>query len=280
MYNAYLITNKLTGQQYVGMSKHNYERRFKDHFIEAKQEASPESKRKGSKLHTDMVNLGIDNFYVELLEDNIPECPDELHQIIECKYINQYQTYYLDGKDGYNMTRGGNGTIGYIFTDEDKEKMSLLHKGKPLNISPEGREARRKRMLKENRPFKQEWREAIRAKRLGKYKGEENGFYGKHHTPEVLQAIKERNSGSPILQYNQDWEFIQEFFNLNDAGRWVVSQGISNARYDTCALRISEVCRSENKRCTAYGYHWKKKEGQSTNSSSEDELPNEAQSTV
>lgn len=279
MYNAYLITNNLTGQQYVGMSKHSYLRRFKDHWVEAKQEAKF-GDRRGSRLHQDMVDLGIENFSVELLEDNIPDDPEQLHQDIECKYIEQYQTYYLDGNNGYNMTRGGNGTIGYVFTDEDRDKMSRIRKGKPLNLTPEGKEARRVRMLKENRPFRQEWKDAIREKRLGKYKGEENAFYGKHHTDEVKALIRQTNSGSPILQYSKEWDFIQEFFNLMDAGRWVVAQGITSARYDTCANRISEVCKSDNTKCTAYGYHWRKKEGQSTNSSSEDELPNEAQSTV
>ena len=164
MYNAYLITNIVTGQQYVGMSKHPYDQRFNGHWIEAKQEAK-EGNRKGSKLHQDMISLGIDKFKVELLQDNIPDEPECIHQDIERMYIKQYQSYYLDGKNGYNMTRGGNGTVGYIFTEEDRAKLSLIHKGKPLNITPEGKEARRNRMLKENRPFKQEWKDAIRAKR-------------------------------------------------------------------------------------------------------------------
>ena len=279
MYSAYLVTNIITGQQYVGMTKLFYKERFKGHYVEAKQENKP-SARKGSMLHQDIITFGLGSFIVELLQDNIPDDPKELHEDIERKYIAEYGTYYLDGNDGYNMTRGGNGTVGYIFTDEDRDKISKIHKGKPLNLTPEGKEARRVRMLKENRPFKQEWKDAIREKRLGKYTGPENGFYGKHHTAEVLQAIRERNSGSPILQFDKEWNFIQEFFNLMDAGRWVVSEGITTARYDTCANRISEVCKSSNLKCTAYGYHWKMKEGQSTNCSPEDELPDEAQSIV
>ena len=278
MYEAYLITNDITGQQYVGVSRLGYLERLKQHWKDAISEQH--SDRGPTKIHADMIKYGMEHFHSELLEGNIPDEPKELNEEAEKKYIAQHQTYYLDGKDGYNMTRGGHGTIGYIFTDKDRQKMSSLHKGKPLNLTPEGKEARRARMLKENRPFKQEWKDAIREKRLGKYTGQENPFYGKHHSDAVKNIIRNNNSGSPILQYDKDWNFIAEFFNLNDAGKWVVSQNLSSARYDTCAVRIAEVCKSDNLKCTAYGYHWKKKEGQSTNYSQEDELPDEAQSTV
>ena len=277
MYRAYLITNDITGQQYVGVSSKTCDERFRQHWLDA---ISEQKGRRPTKLHKDMLEYGMEHFHIELLEDNIPDDPSYLHQQAERKYIAEYQTYYLDSKDGYNMTRGGNGTVGYVFTEADRQKQSNMRKGKKLNITPEGMKVRRERMMKENRPFKQEWKDAIREKRLGKYKGEENGFYGRHHTEEVKQAIRQRNSGSPILQYDLEWNLIQEFFNLNDAGRWIVDQNISTARYDTCALRIGEVCRNSNLKCTAYGYHWRKKEGQSTNFSPEDELPDEAQSTV
>ena len=278
MYNAYLITNIVTGQQYIGISKKPYAQRFKDHWIEAKQERKSDT-RKGSKLHQDMISFGLGNFVVELLQDNIPDDPEALHQDVERMYIEQYRSYYLDENDGYNMTRGGNGTAGYVFTEADRIKLSELHRGKPLNITPEGRESRRKRMLKENRPFKQEWKDAIRAKRLGKYTGEENGFFGKHHSPEVLEAIRLNNSKGAVLQLDDNGSVVKEFFNLEDAGRWA-SETVSSASHATCAARIGEVVRHGDFKCTAYGYHWTKKEGLSTNCSPEDELPDEAQSTV
>lgn len=277
MYEAYLITNDITGQQYVGVTRVGLETRFNQHYLDA---VSEERGSKPSKLHVDMLKYGMEHFHMTLLQGDIPDEPSILHQKVERYYISKYRTYYLDENDGYNMTQGGNGTQGYIFTDDDRLKMSEIHKGKPLNLSPEEREARRVRMLSENRPFKQEWKDAIRNSRLGKYKGEENPFYGKHHTEQVKQGIRERNSGSPVLQFDSDYNLVQEFFNLMDAGRWVVEKELSKAHYSTCANRISEVCKNSNAKCTAYGYHWKFKEGQSTNCSLEDELLDEAQSTL
>jgi hypothetical protein len=44
-------------------------------------------------------------------------CEKEIGYILECN------SYYIDGH-GYNMTRGGEGTVGYVHTDDDKQKIS------------------------------------------------------------------------------------------------------------------------------------------------------------
>ena len=98
MYQAYLITNDITGQQYVGVSRVGLKNRFKQHWLDA---LSEQKERKPTKLHTDMLKYGIDHFHIELIEDNIADEPKELHENAERKYIAAYQTYYLDEKDGY-----------------------------------------------------------------------------------------------------------------------------------------------------------------------------------
>jgi succinate dehydrogenase/fumarate reductase flavoprotein subunit len=42
-------------------------------------------------------------------------------------YIQTYNSYYIFGK-GYNMTYGGDGLNGYIYTEEDRKKMSEIKK--------------------------------------------------------------------------------------------------------------------------------------------------------
>lgn len=49
----------------------------------------------------------------------------------EIFYIKKYKSYYKE--NGYNMTHGGDGTNGYIFTDYDKKKMSESAKNFHLN---------------------------------------------------------------------------------------------------------------------------------------------------
>ena len=62
----------------------------------------------------------IDTF--ELIEIDKANTIDELYEK-EIEYIKLYNSYYKNGK-GYNMTYGGDGTHGYIFTEEDKLKIS------------------------------------------------------------------------------------------------------------------------------------------------------------
>lgn len=249
MYEVYLITNTINGRQYVGAAKHGHVKRLSEHCRDAHKEHS--------NLHDDILKYGAEVFTTELLEDNIS---DEQWQEKERFYIAKYNTYYGDNPEGYNMTRGGLGTVGYKFTDRDRAKMSAAHKG--CTFSPERNQYLREIMT--GREYKQEWRDALSAARLGRFTKEENPFYGKHHTEEVKQFIRETNSGDHVLQIDASGNVVAEFFNLMDAGRWA-SENVSSARYTTCATRIREVCKSSNPKCTAYGYHWKLKESLSTN---------------
>jgi group I intron endonuclease len=243
MYEAYLITNNVNGKRYVGMTKQGYLSRFKDHWWEANHDV-----RHQSMLHLDMVKYGIESFSVELLESGIAE---EDHQEKERYYIATLGTYY-ENPLGYNMTLGGNGTVGYIFTDADRAKESEQRKG--CTFSAE-RNAHIKEIMT-GREYKQEWKDALSAARMGRFEGEENSFYGRHHSEATKQAIRNANSSEQIEQLDKSGCLVNTFFNLADAGRWV-SENVSKAKYTTCATRIREVCVSSNPKCTAYGYRWR-----------------------
>lgn len=251
MYTAYLITNTVNGKRYVGMTKHTYSERFHGHWTEAKSEYNNKS-LPSSMLHREMIEYGIESFQVYPIEEGISE---DDHQEKERIYIDKFDTYYLNNPLGYNMTIGGNGTIGYVFTECDKSKMSSIHKG--CTFSKERNE--RLREIMTGRQYKQEWKDALSASRIGRFKGDENPFYGKHHSLETKQIIRENNSGDLVEQLDDDGNVLNEFFNLADAGRWV-SANVSTAKATTCSTRIREVCVSNNPKCTAYGYHWRLKE--------------------
>lgn len=243
MYEIYLVTNLINGKHYVGVTSQGVETRFKEHLWDA---------HKGSKtiFHNALRKYGVENFRLEILESNIsPECAGEREQY----YIRAYDSYYVSRK-GYNMTEGGNGTVGYVFTDEVKQKLSEASKGR--KFSAQRNEKLRQAML--GREIRPEWREAIRQSRLGKYKGQDNAFYGKHHSEATKQQIREKNSGDKVLQLDLEGNIVNEFYNLMDAGRWA-AENASKAKYTTCATRIREVCLSSNKKCTAYGYRWQLK---------------------
>lgn len=90
-----------------------------------------------------------------------------------------------DLNKGYlvNVTNGGEGESGRKMSDEQKQKLSESRKGKPSNISEEGRKRLSELSKGENNYF------------YGKsFKGEANPFYGKKHTEETKDKMRGENN--------------------------------------------------------------------------------------
>lgn len=81
MIGIYKITNKITGQSYIGKST-NIERRWCEH-------KTPKAQG-NNKLHDDMKKYGIDNFVFEVLE----ECEKSILFDRELYFIRQTNPYY------------------------------------------------------------------------------------------------------------------------------------------------------------------------------------------
>lgn len=244
-FRVYIITNTVNDMKYVGVTSQSLKERFRQHKASAMLRCSK------SLIHQAMREYGIDNFEIHLIEDDIPENQAEEAEI---KYVQQYDTYYAHG-NGYNMTLGGYGTHGYIVTDEARCKISESGIGR--KYSDERNEKLRK--INTGRYYKPEWRKALSEARIGRFTGEDNNFYGKHHSEQTKQKIRETNSGFPVLQIDDAGNVVNEFYNLHDAGVYA-SEHLSSAKANTCAGRIRVVCCSTHKICKAYGYTWRFKE--------------------
>lgn len=243
MCTVYMITNHVNGMKYIGVTSRLLHRRWLEHTSMARQGSS-------YLIHSAIREYGETQFTIEVVEDNIPK---ELALYKEAYYIEWFGTYYKTGK-GYNMTHGGDGTVTYTFTDADICKMRKANTGR--KFSPERNE--RLRRINLGRYYKPEWKAALSNARMGRFTGEDNPFYGKHHTADTKQTIREANSGLPVLQIADDGTVVNEFYNLRDAGKWVVANNLTTAKYTTCAGRIRVVCGVDS--CKAYGYMWRYKE--------------------
>lgn len=243
MGQIYLITNTITQMRYIGATCRTCEERWSEHQIDAKH-------GRRSLLHESIRTFGPENFEVSILESNVA---DSDLSSLEIYYIDKLDTFYLNGK-GYNMTKGGKGVSGYVHTDATKKHVSESLQG---HVFPEIRNKKISDKLR-GVPKSESHRRALSNAKKGSGKGKDNPFYGKKHSKKTKEAISNANSGPRVLQISTESKSILHVFkNLNDAGRYVVSNGFSNALYTTCALRIGEVCRSSNKACTAYGFHWR-----------------------
>ena len=116
----YLVTNKLDGKQYVGQTVNSLAKRKCSHLSNAR------LYRDNLYFHSAIRKYGPDNFKWKIIHNNI-NIIDELNRL-EIFYIGYYNTF---GKEnGYNLTLGGDGTMGYKHSDETKQKMSIATSGK------------------------------------------------------------------------------------------------------------------------------------------------------
>ena len=102
------------GKHYIGLTSTSLEQRTKEHKKNAKNGdvyCIYNAIRKYEMVDT-----------LELIEIDTADTIEELCAK-EIKYIIDYNSYYINGY-GYNMTLGGEGTNGYVYTEENKQKMS------------------------------------------------------------------------------------------------------------------------------------------------------------
>ncbi len=181
----YKATNKITGKSYIGQTTHSLLYRKKQHI----------RSRRNTYFHCALRKYGEDVFEWSIVEDN---CDPRLLNELEIKYIKQYDTY----NNGYNLTFGGDTTLGLKVSEETKKKQSIKAKERYKNKESHPRygavftEDHLKKISGENHwttrlPYTKEHKEKIRQKSLG----EKNHFFGKHHTEQTKQIISNKKLG-------------------------------------------------------------------------------------
>lgn len=166
----YKLTNKVNGKNYIGQTIKTLEERMIQHIRKIKGK-----KPVSTYLHKAMKGYGVENFKAEILcECNTKEEMNEK----EAYYITYFDTFFMNDK-GYNMTYGGEGSIGYKPTDETKQKISIETK---KGIDIEERKKRSKRMagrrnIMYGRKRTDEEKDLISKNRQGKLTGKDNPAY-------------------------------------------------------------------------------------------------------
>lgn len=132
-----------SGGRYIGKTNEKEEERWKKHCYEA---LTPSNANYNTLLNKAIRKYGKNNFSVKILETNITD--DKINER-EQYWIEYYKTYYLDNNHGYNMTRGGEGTIKIKIDDQQlldcwKQGLSTPEISKKFNCD---RQIIRKRLL-------------------------------------------------------------------------------------------------------------------------------------
>ncbi|PAV30187.1 hypothetical protein CIL05_06885 [Virgibacillus profundi] len=116
----YKITNTVNGKVYIGKSVH-LNKRLREHRSSLLKDYHP-----NKHLQRSWNKYGEKYFTFEILE----ECSEDIVNEREMYYINEYKSNIKEF--GYNMTLGGDGSLGLKHTEESRQKISAIQLGRKL----------------------------------------------------------------------------------------------------------------------------------------------------
>jgi group I intron endonuclease len=163
---VYCIKNTVNNKEYIGLTTRTLEERWKQHIYESNKQDSWEW---NTPLGNAIKKYGKDLFEVFVLEECSSET--ELKQK-EIQLIKERKS--LSTENGYNLTLGGDGRLGYKLSEETKRKIGEGNIGKVMS-----NEAKEKMSV------------AAKKRSVGKL----SPMDGKKHTDDALKKISESSKG-------------------------------------------------------------------------------------
>jgi group I intron endonuclease len=185
---------------YVGVTN-NYTKRMREH----KGTYNNYLISKAIKKH------GWNNFNSQILLET--EDAEFAYKVAESSFIQQYQSN--NPEKGYNLTEGGQGTLGFSPTLETRQRMREKKLGKKL--TPEHIQKISESAL--GRTFTKETKNKI----SNKLKGNKN-FQGKTFTDEVKQILSEHKA--------KDWQLlspINEIINIHNMRKFCIDNNLHHS---------------------------------------------------
>ena len=200
----YCVTNLINNKRYVGKTTDSIEKRWKEHCKDCRKQQN--EKR---PLYDAINKYGIENFKIEQLET----VSDSKLSDREIYWIQELQTY---GKNGYNASKGGDGTILYDY----QEFIDLYNLGYSSRKISEKTGASVETINK-----------VLRSK-----------------------GIKPRRSDAKIIdQFDEANNFVQTFFGSLEAAEWCVENGITKSKH-SASNHIINCC--NGKEIVYGNYKW------------------------
>lgn len=163
-----------SGKRYYGITKQKPKKRWKNG-----------RGYKNNRHFTDAINkYGWDNFQHEVLFDDLTE--DEA-KLLEQFYIVLYDTTSRD--KGYNITLGGDGTLGHEVTEETKYKLSEGNKGKVFSKEHKQKISESLKGIHRSEDTKQKMRGKKSEEARKKMSESKKGIYGGKSNPSAKSVI-------------------------------------------------------------------------------------------
>jgi len=226
MIGIYKILNRTTGKFYIGSSSRSIEGRWIEHLSGLRRNShyNPRLQRAWNKY-------GEEDFDFIVLE----EVKDKKQVVVREQYYLDYYTCY-NKKIGYNICPTANSRLGYIHTEETKQKISKAHKGREFSEEtrnkmsksakkkpPVSEETRRK--MSEAQKGRAAWNlgvstpEEVRKKISAANKGRPSHRKGKTLPEEVKEKLKEAaKKGEDSVRAKLTWEQVRQIRELYSSG--------------------------------------------------------------
>jgi len=183
----YKVTNRINGKVYIGQTVKSLDVRKKEHIRKARSV-------KSWFLHNAIRKYGKDAFYFEIIRYCVSK--EELNEK-EMELIKEFKT---KAPLGYNMTDGGEGTMGYYPSQETRAKMGKAHKGNKYSLgckhSEERKAEERKRMIGNTYMVGRKLSDETRA-RVSKSLMGNKRMVGYKHSEETKEKVSKFQKGRP-----------------------------------------------------------------------------------
>ena len=220
-WTVYMHLNKFNLKAYIGITSQELNKRWKSGW----------GYQKNIHFWNAIQKYGWDNFDHIILADGLTE---EDAKNKEQYFIAKYKSN--NREFGYNMTEGGEGTIGYKHTEETKELNRIAHLGKTVSIET------RQKMSKSHK---------------GKMTGVEHPFYGRKLPEETKRKISESLMGRTSQQSGKDHHLSKAVVQLSLDGQKINEfDSMGEARRKTGAdpSAIAKCCKGKLR--TTSGFIW------------------------
>ncbi len=192
-YHCYIVTNTINGKQYVGKSKGDPSRRWRQHISHA---FNPKCRAYNNYLERAIRKYSPKNFTHEVIfwTDNENE--------VFAKEVELIKKYHARAPRGYNLTDGAEGNSGWIPSETTRKKLSKASRGK-------------------NNHFYGKHQSSETRKKISKAtQGKNNPFYGKYHSSKTKRKLSGENNGRAKLTEKQ----VRQIHKLYMTGEYTYKQ--------------------------------------------------------
>lgn len=230
-WSVYIHINKINSKKYIGITSQDPEYRW----------GNNGSRYKKGAFKNAINKYGWDSFYHIILCSNKSE--------EEAKEIEKYLIWVCDSKvpNGYNMTLGGDGTVGAELSEETKAKISLA--SKKLWENDEFKQKMIEDRHKEDSIYQsKEFKDKI-SKLVS---GEKNPNYNNHWTDEQKESLRQKQKKNPI--YKNETNPNAKKIRCIETGEVFACMKYAQARFGLKSTGSFTAAIKKSK--TAAGFHW------------------------